>query len=203
MGPERRSHIISENEKKITAFHEAGHALCAHLLPGTDPVQKVSIISRGRAAGYTLKVPIEDRMFQSYTEFVNELVVLLGGTTAERVIFGEATTGSSNDLEKATEIARNLITRYGMNEKLGPRTFGKAEDLIFLGKSIHESRDYSEHFAEIIDQEIEKLIKEALKRATELLMENKDSLGKITNELLEKETIEAAEFIKLVGPKKV
>ena len=197
MGPERKSKIVSDKEKKITAYHEAGHALVAHLLPNADPVHKISIISRGRAAGYTMKLPTEDRQFKTKSEFIDELSVLLAGHTAELVIFDELTTGASSDLKRATDIARNLITEYGMSTALGARTFGKKEEMIFLGKEIHERRDYSEKVAEAIDKELSKLIDDAQTTARELIVKHRAQLDKIANALLEKETLEKEEFADL------
>ncbi len=194
LGPERKSHILTEKERKITAYHEAAHALVAHELPNADPVHKVSIISRGRAAGYTLKLPIEDKHLHTKSEFIDDLAVLLAGHTAEKEIFGEVTTGASNDLKQATKLARQLVTEFGMSEKLAPRTFGEREELIFLGKEIHEQRDYSEKIAEIIDQEINHFITEATKTAREIIKRKKEKLEKIVKILLEKETIEKEEF---------
>jgi cell division protease FtsH len=202
LGPERKSHILSEKEKKITAYHEAGHALVAHQLPNVDPVQKISIISRGQAAGYTLKLPEEDRHLHSRSEFINELAVLLAGHTTEKEIFGEVTTGASNDLRTATNLAKEIITEYGMDENLGPRTFGEREELIFLGKEIHKQRDYSEKTAELIDQQISSLITAAKNTAQEIITQKKDLLEKIVTELIKKETIERDDFEKLIGPKR-
>ncbi|MCX6785627.1 MAG: ATP-dependent zinc metalloprotease FtsH [Candidatus Komeilibacteria bacterium] len=197
MGPERRSRIFSEAEKKITAYHEAGHALVAHLLPHADPVHKISIISRGQAAGYTLKLPMEDRHFKSKSEFIDELAVLLAGHVTEQEIFNDLTTGASNDLKRATELARRLITEYGMNETLGPRTFGQKEEMIFLGKEIHERRDYSEKVAEAIDKELSKLILDAQKTAKDLIVKHRAQLDKIAAKLLEQETLEKDQFAAL------
>ena len=197
LGPERKSHILSEAEKKITAYHEAGHALVAHELPHTDPVRKVSIIARGSAAGFTLKLPNEDRKLHTRTQFLEELAVLLAGRLAEDETFGEVTTGAQNDLLEATKLARRLITEYGMSAKLGLRTFGEREELIFLGKELHERRDYSEKTAEDIDQEIHRLIDEAAKTAKKIIVGQKNQLEKIVRELLAKETIESEEFQQL------
>ncbi|MFH1667968.1 MAG: ATP-dependent zinc metalloprotease FtsH [Candidatus Komeilibacteria bacterium] len=194
IGPERKSHILSDKEKRITAYHEAGHALIAHLIPEADPVHKVSIISRGRAAGYTMKLPLEDKHLHSYSDFLAELAVLLGGHTAEKEIFGEVTTGASNDLQRATKLAENLIMQYGMSEKMGPRTFGEHEEMVFLGNEIHKQRDYSEATAEMIDQEVSAMISTAAKTALDLITKHRDSLDKIANQLLEKETIEKDAF---------
>ena len=199
LGPERKSHLLSDKEKKITAYHEAGHAVVSHYLPNTDPVQKISIISRGRAAGYTINLPEYDKKMQSYADFIDEMAVLLGGRMAEKIFFDEITTGASNDLEKATSIARRLITQFGMNKKLGPRTFGKKEELIFLGKEIHERRDYSEKTAEMIDQEISNYIDEAVKKSSQVISDHKEQINKIVQVLLTRETIEKEEFEKLVA----
>jgi len=203
LGPERKSHILSEKEKKITAYHEAGHALIAHELPNVDPVQKVSIISRGQAAGYTLKLPLEDRHLHPKSEFIDELAVLLGGYMAEKITFGEVTTGASNDLRTATQLAKKIITEYGMDEALGPRTFGEREELIFLGKEIREQRDYSEKTAELIDQQISNLISQAQNTAQEILTKKKKYLEKIVKELLKKENLERESFEALFQPKKI
>jgi len=194
LGPERKSHILSKNEKKITAYHEGGHALVAHELGGGEYVHKISIISRGRAGGYTLRLPSEERRLKSRKEFLNDLSVMLGGYTAEEVIFGELTTGASNDLQKATDLAKRIITQYGMSEKFGPITFGHKEELIFLGREIHESRDYSEAIASEIDNEIRKLLTDAHKKAKDILSSNRNKLDKIAEVLIEKETIEKDEF---------
>ncbi|MCX6739638.1 MAG: ATP-dependent zinc metalloprotease FtsH [Candidatus Parcubacteria bacterium] len=194
LGPERKSHILSEKERKITAFHEAGHALVAHELPNVDPVQKISIISRGHAAGYTLKLPLEDKHLHPRSEFIDELAVFLGGFVAEKEIFGEVTTGASNDLQQATKLAKSLITQYGMDDTLGARTFGEREELIFLGKEIHEQRDYSEKTSEMIDHQISALITQAQKTAKDILLKNKVQLEKIVSVLLEKETLERGDF---------
>lgn len=194
LGPERKSHILSAEEKKITAYHEAGHALVAHMLPNADPVQKVSIISRGQAAGYTLKMPDRDKYLHKKAEFIDELAVLVAGFVTEQKIFGDVTTGASNDLKEATRIARGLIMQYGMSEVLGPRTFGKREELIFLGKEITDQRDYSEKVAEQIDGEIKKFLDNAIKTATEIITTHNDKLVAISSALLEKETLEKEAF---------
>ncbi len=199
LGRERKSHILSEKEKKITAYHEAGHALVSHILPHADPVHKVSIISRGRAAGYTINLPDEDKKMRSYSDFIDDMAVLLGGYAAEKTFFDEVTTGASNDLKRVTQMARQIVTQYGMDPKLGPRTFGEKEEMVFLGKEIHERRDYSEKTAEIIDEEISHYIKNALKTAETTIKENKDKMEKIVAHLLEKETIEKEEFNALMA----
>ncbi|OGY90527.1 MAG: cell division protein FtsH [Candidatus Komeilibacteria bacterium RIFCSPLOWO2_01_FULL_52_15] len=199
LGPERRSSIMSEKEKKITAYHEAGHALVAHELPNADPVHKISIISRGRAGGYTLKLPTEDRKYHSRAEFLDDLAVMLAGHVAEKKIFNEVTTGASNDLKKATQLARQIVTQYGMSDELGPRTYGEHEELIFLGREIHERRDYSEKTAEAIDSTIMKLIRNALKTAEDIITRQRERLEKIAQTLLVKETLEKDEFEQLMA----
>jgi cell division protease FtsH len=194
LGPERKSHILSEAEKKITAYHEAGHALLAHELLNTDPVRKVSIIARGNAAGYTLKLPQEDKKLHNKSEFLEELAVMLGGRIAEEETFNEVTTGDQNDLRQATKLARRLISDYGMSEKLGLRTFGKREELVFLGREIHEEKDYSDRTAELIDQEITRFLEEAADLARKIIKDKKEYLDKIANTLITKETLEAEEF---------
>jgi cell division protease FtsH len=201
LGPERKSFVLSENEKKIAAYHEAGHALVTHVLPNTDPVQKVSIISRGGAAGYTLKLPEEEKHFHSKMEFLDDLAVLLAGHATEKNIFGDVTTGATSDLREATKLARKLVTQFGMSESLGPMTFGQKEELIFLGREISEQRDYGEEVASKIDKEVRKFIDQAYKKAEKVILENKDKLEKIYNKLIQDETIEKEEFEKLIGIK--
>lgn len=201
IGPERKSRMLSEKEKKITAYHEAGHALVAHMLPNADPVHKVSIISRGQAGGYTIKLPTEDKHMHAYSEFLDDMAVLLGGYTTEKLIFGEVTTGATSDLKRATDLAKDLIMQYGMSKRLGPRTFGEREELIFLGKEISEQRDYSEKLAEKIDEEVAEYIDDAYKGAMNILTKNKEQLERVASELLEKEVLEREEFEKIVGEK--
>jgi len=187
LGPERKSHILSEKEKKITAYHEAGHALVSHMLPNTDPVRKISIISRGRAAGYTLKLPETDKYMTARQEIVEELSVLLAGYVAEKVVFGD--------------ITKNIITQFGMSEKLGPRTYGERHEMIFLGREITEQRDYSEKIAEQIDIEISKTIANAQNKAHEILTKERTMLDTIANLLLEKETLDREQFEALFAKK--
>ena len=201
LGPEKRSHIITDKEKKITAYHEAGHALISHLIPEAARVQKVSIIARGRAGGYTLSLPEEDRSLRNLTEFKAILATLLGGYETEKLVFGDITTGASSDLSKVTQLAKKLVTDYGMGEKFVPRTFGHKESMIFLGKDIAEHRNYSEKTAEKIDDAINKLIEDAAKITRKILSDNRDKLDKIANELLKKETIERDAFEELIGKK--
>ncbi|MEN9558173.1 MAG: hypothetical protein RL141_542 [Candidatus Parcubacteria bacterium] len=194
LGPERKSHLMKEDERKVTATHEAGHAIVAHALPHTDPVQKVSIISRGKAAGYTLKMPVEDRSMRTRQEYAEEIAVMLGGYAAELHFFGDITTGASSDMRQATAVARNMVTQWGMSDLLGPRVYGAREDMIFLGREIHENRDYSEKVAETIDQEINRLIKEGLECAQRLLKAHTPAIDRIVAKLLEQETLEREEF---------
>ncbi len=193
-GPERRSRVISEHEKEVTAYHEAGHALVAHVLPEADPVAKVTIVARGQAGGYTKTVPEEDRNLVTSDQLEARLAMAMGGRAAEELIFGEVTTGASNDLEQATNIARTMVTRLGMSKKLGPRTFGKREEMVFLGREISEQRDYSDSIAEQIDDEVQSLIVGAYDTATRLLNEYRPNLERISKHLLENETIEGENF---------
>ncbi|PIR69684.1 MAG: cell division protein FtsH [Candidatus Niyogibacteria bacterium CG10_big_fil_rev_8_21_14_0_10_46_36] len=200
LGPERKSKIISQEEKKITAYHEAGHALVAAVLPEADPVHKVTIISRGRAGGYTLKLPSQDRRLVTKTHFMGELAVALGGYAAEKIVFQELTTGASNDLRTATDIARSLVTRYGMSDKLGPVVFGGKEESIFLGKEfgMHHERDYSEEIAGAIDKEVSSFIKRGLTQAQTIIKKYRTVLDAIAHKLIEQESLEREEFNKLV-----
>ena len=198
LGPERRSKAINKKEKEIIAYHEAGHALIGSVLPNADPIQKVSIIARGQAGGYTLSAPTEDKSLHSRAYFIDELATLLGGHVSEQMFIGDVTTGPSNDLQRATHIARAMVTRYGMST-LGPRTFGKKEEMVFLGREISEERDYSDRTAEAIDAEVSRYISDAYKTAEKILTDKGDILKKIVAELLEKETIERDEFNKIVG----
>ncbi|MBS4016266.1 MAG: cell division protein FtsH, partial [Candidatus Latescibacteria bacterium] len=197
LGPERKSHILSEKEKKIVAYHEAGHALVAHFLPNCDPVHKVSIIARGQAAGYTIKMPEKEKYLKFKSEFLDNLAALLSGYAAEKEIFNEVTTGASNDLKEATNLAKKLATQFGMSDLLGPRTFGKNNELVFLGKEITQEKDYSEKIAQLIDEEVSKFINFAYQKATEVIKDKKDYLEKIAKTLLVKETLEKNEFLKL------
>lgn len=194
LGPERKSRVLSEHDKNVTAYHEAGHALVAHEVPGGDPVRKVSIISRGQAGGYTLKMPTEDRRMHTKKEFLNELAILLAGNAAEREVFKDVTTGASNDLKQATKLASRLVMQFGMSDVLGPRTFGEHEELIFLGKEIHERRDYSEKVAQTIDKEVSKFIDGAYEVAQKIIKQKRPVLEAIVERLLKKETLEREEF---------
>ncbi len=198
LGPERKSYMLSAEEKKITAYHEAGHALVSAFCPGADPVQKISIIARGRAAGYTLKLPEEDRHLKTKTQFLADLASLMGGYAAEQLIFKDITTGASNDIREATNLVKALVTKYGMSEKIGPITYGKMEEMVFLGKEIAIEKDYSEKIAAEIDTEIKKIISEAFARAKKIITEEKEKLDKIAELLIKQETIEKEEFEKII-----
>ncbi len=189
MGAERRSMIITEKEKEVTAYHEAGHALVAYLLPDTDPIHKVTIIPRGRALGLTMQLPIDEKYTHSKGYLKNSISILFGGRIAEKIIFDEITTGAGNDLERATELARKMVCEWGMSDELGPLTYGKKEEQIFLGREIAKHRDFSEETARQIDMAVKEIILEASDKVTELLENHKDILKRMADELLEKETI--------------
>lgn len=204
LGPERKSHMLSEKEREITAYHEAGHALIAHTLPDSDPVHKISIISRGRAAGYMLKLPIEDRSMRRRNELFADLATALGGYAVEVECFGwnQLSTGPSEDLRNVTDIARRMVMDYGMSKKLGPRSYGQGEEMVFLGKEMHRQRDFSNDTAQIIDDEIRLLVEEAKKTAVDIIKERREDLEIIVKELLKHETIEKERFEELLGGKK-
>jgi cell division protease FtsH len=203
LGPERKSHILSNKEKEIAAYHEAGHAVVASFIPESEPIRKVSIVARGRAAGYTLKLPSREKYLKTKSNFLGELATLLGGYSAEKLVFKEITTGASSDLEKASNLARKLVKEYGMSKKLGPVAFGEKEELVFLGKDIGEQRNYSEKIASQIDQEVSLLINDAQKSAARILKKKRKLLTKVADVLIEKETIEREEFEKMIKVKKV
>lgn len=198
MGPERRSRVISDKEKRLTAYHEGGHTLVGMLLDNTDPVHKVTIIPRGRAGGYTLSLPKEDRYYATRSEMLDELKVLLGGRVAEALVLKEISSGASNDLQRATSLARQMICEYGMSPELGPMTFGHRQDQVFLGRDIGRDKDYSEEVAAKIDKEIRKFIDEAYQKTESLLNENMDKLHLIADELIERETLEGEEIDQLM-----
>jgi len=202
-GTKKTSRIISDFEKKIVAFHEAGHALVGYLLPHTDPVHKVSIIPRGRAGGYTLMLPEEDRYYMTRSELLDRVSTLLAGRVAEKLVFNEISTGAQNDLERATSIVRQMIMEYGMSEVLGPITLGKKHDQVFLGRDLARDRDFSEEIAKAIDQEIRRIIDMCYQRAQEILETNRDKLEVIAEELLRKETLDAKEIEALVKGEKL
>lgn len=198
MGPERRSRVISDKEKRLTAYHEGGHTLVGMLLDNTDPVHKVTIIPRGRAGGYTLSLPKEDRYYATRSEMLDELKVLLGGRVAEALVLKEISSGASNDLQRATSLARQMICEYGMSGELGPMTFGHRQDQVFLGRDIGRDKDYSEEVAAKIDKEIRKFIDEAYQKTESVLNENMDKLHLIANALIERETLEGEEIDQLM-----
>ncbi|MFQ5878565.1 MAG: ATP-dependent zinc metalloprotease FtsH [Dehalococcoidia bacterium] len=196
-GPERKSRVISPKEKEIIAYHESGHALVAHLSPNADPVHKITIVPRGMAGGYTRFLPAEDRYLGTLSQFKDMLASSLGGLVAEEVVFSEKTTGPQDDLERATKLARQMVTRWGMSERLGPRTFGRREEMVFLGKEIAEQRDYSEKVAEEIDEEVRAIIDEAYEKARTILAENRAKLEQVARCLMEQETLEGEALLAL------
>jgi cell division protease FtsH len=197
MGPERRSRLMSEQEKRLTAYHEAGHAVVGHVLEHCEPVLKVTIIPRGRAGGYTMMMG-EDEWYIPRSKIVDEIAMALGGRVAEEIVFDEVTTGALSDLEMVTKQARNMVTRYGMSDLLGPMIYGQKEELVFLGREIGEQRDYSEAVAEEIDGEVRRIVSEAHERARVLLIENRDKLDLVAETLLEVETLDRAQFVRLM-----
>ena len=198
LGPEKKHRVISDKEKKMTAYHEAGHAIVGYFLKDCDPVRKISIISRGNAGGYTLNMPTEDRNYKTAAQFKDDLAMTLGGYVVEQIVFGDLSTGPSSDLQKATHIARDMVTRYGMS-KLGPRTFGKQQDLVFLGGEAKESRDYSDKTAEEIDKHVIEIIEEAKKKAEQVVRDKKMEMEKMVEILLRQETIEQEEIVTVLG----
>ncbi|MDD3717470.1 MAG: ATP-dependent zinc metalloprotease FtsH [Actinomycetota bacterium] len=202
-GPERRTRLISDKEKEIIAYHEAGHALVAHTLPNADPVHKISIIPRGQALGYTLTLPMEDKYLVTKGELVDELAMLLGGRVAEEMIFDEITTGDQNDIEKATKLARKMVCEFGMSEKLGPLTLGQKQGEVFLGRDFTTHKDYSDQIAYEIDKEVRRLVDEAYERAAVILKENRDKLDSIARTLIEKETLEKEELLALLEGREI
>ena len=201
MGPERRSRVITQHEKEITAYHESGHALVAHMLPHSDPVHKVSIVARGMAGGWTKTLPTEDRMYLSRSQLNNQIATLLGGRAAEELQFGDITTGAQSDLQRATQLARRMVTEFGMSDKLGPRTFGQRQEMVFLGREISEQRDYSDHVAEEIDEEVEGLIQKGFTLAKDILQQNAAKLREMASELIETETLAEQDLKRILGPR--
>jgi cell division protease FtsH len=199
-GPERKSKLMNPREKKIVAYHEVGHAIVTSVLPEANPVQKVSIISRGMAGGFTLSLPVEDQYLESKKMLYSDLATMLGGRAAEEIMFSDITSGASNDLERVTKQARRMVTRLGMSEKLGPMVYGQKEELVFLGREISEQRDYSELVAQTIDEEVHKLVDEAYTTAKDILVQYKDKLVEIAEKLLEVETLSKEEFEALFPP---
>jgi len=201
-GPERKSRVISKKEKSMVAYHESGHALLSLLIPGLDPLHKVSIIPRGTSAlGYTMQLPLEDRYITTKTELISRLIILLGGRVSEELIFNEISTGAHNDLEVSTDIARKMVTKFGMSEKLGSLTYGKRDEQIFLGRDLFEERNYSEETARLIDQEVKSMVDYCYKIAKDKLTEHKEELKKLAEVLLEKEVLDSEEVKKIVGIK--
>ena len=199
-GPERKSRLISEEEKRIVAYHEAGHAVVMNAMPEADPVQKVSIIARGMAAGYTISLPNEDRTLMPRKKLLAEMIGALGGRAAEQLVFDDITSGAANDIERVTQLARSMVTRLGMSEELGPMVYGQKEELIFLGREISEQRDYSEAVAEVIDREVRLLVNDSYEKAKKLLVLYRDKLDEVAGRLLEVETINREEFESIFPP---
>ena len=198
-GPEKKTRLLSEHERKITAYHEMGHALVGHHLPNCDPVHKISIISRGQALGYTISLPAEDKFLTTKSALMDQMAMTLGGRTAEELVFHEVTTGAANDIEKVTQTAKHMVMRYGMSEKLGPRMLGRNHDMPFLGRYMGSEPDYSEEIAREIDDEIRRVIEEAQERAGTVLSEHMDELHKISELLIERETIDKDQFERLLA----
>ena len=199
-GPERKTRVMSESEKKIIAYHEGGHALVAHALPNADPVHKVTILPRGRALGYTMTLPMEDKFLTTRSEMTDQLAMLLGGRTAEELVFHEPTTGAANDIEKATSIARNMVTEYGMSERLGARKFGTGQGEVFLGRDMGHERDYSEDIASAIDDEVRRYIESAHDMAWEILVQYRDVLDDLVLQLMDKETLTKDQVLAVFAP---
>ena len=197
-GPEKKTRLLSEKERLITAYHEMGHALVGHFLEGCDPVHKISVISRGQALGYTISMPSEDTYLTTRSQLRDQLAMTLGGRAAEELVFDEVTTGAANDLEKVTATAKNMSMRYGMSEKLGPRTLGRTHDQPFLGREFSQEPDYSEEIAREIDDEIRRIVEEAHERARSILLERDEALHRISKILVERETIDRAQFLRLL-----
>jgi len=201
-GPEKKSRIMNQKEKELTAFHEAGHALVGHFLPKIDPIHKISIIPRGQAGGYTLALPIEDKHYNTRTELLENVVFMLGGRAAEVVALEEISTGARNDLERSTKTVRRMITEYGMSDQLGYMTFGHGhEEQVFLGRDISRDKNYSEEIAAAIDREIKRIMADSFEKSKQIVIEHRELLDKIANALLEKETIEGDAFVELIGEK--
>jgi cell division protease FtsH len=198
-GPQRRSRVLSQRERELVAFHEAGHALLRKLLPHADPPHKVTIVSRGMALGYVMGMPPEDRYTRTRAELLDEITVAMGGRVAEEIVFGEITTGAENDFEQATDMARKMVTDFGMSEKLGPMSLGKRHGPVFLGRDLVESRNYSEEIAYEIDKEVRRIIDECYTRAKQILEANRDKLEVIARALLEKESLDAEELDRLLA----
>src|SRR3979411_1741398 len=193
-GPEKKTRVMSGKERRITAYHEMGHAIVGHYLPNSDPVHKISVISRGQALGYTISLPTEDKFLTTRAELMDTMAMTLGGRAAEEIIFGEITTGASNDLEKVTATAKQMVMRFGMSEKLGPRVFGHAHSQPFLGREFSTEPDYSDEIAREIDDEVRRIVEEAHVQAQEILTTHRASLTKLSEVLVKRETIEKEQF---------
>jgi cell division protease FtsH len=201
-GPQRKSRVISDKEKRVIAYHEAGHALVGHALPNADPVHKISIIPRGRALGFTLSLPTEDRFLITRSEMIDELAMFLGGRVAEELVFEDPTTGAQDDIDRATKMARQMVTEFGMSAKLGPMALGQKQDQVFLGRDFASHPDYSDHIAFEIDKEIRRLLDESFAEARAILVQYRAVLDKIVDALIEHETVEKELLQKLLEPVK-
>jgi cell division protease FtsH len=199
-GPERKSRLISDDEKRVIAYHEGGHALVGHALPHADPIHKVSIIPRGRALGWTLALPEADKYLVTRSELRDQLAMLMGGRTAEEMIFQDPTTGAQNDIERASQIARSMVTEYGMSDLIGPQQLGHKNGEVFLGRDLGHQPNYSDEVAARIDDEVRKLIDEAHAEALDVLTENRKTLDKLAKALVEKETLDTPEVMAILGP---
>jgi cell division protease FtsH len=199
MGVERKSMVVSDDEKRNTAYHESGHALVARLLPGTDPIHKVTIIPRGRALGLTQQLPIDEKHTYPKKYLLNNIVILLGGRAAEELVLKDFTTGAGSDIERATNLARKMVCEWGMSEVMGPLTYGKKDEQIFLGREFATHKDYSDETAQRIDREITKIVSESYERAKQLLTDHMEALNNVAAELIEKEVLNAAELDAIIG----
>ncbi|MBT5319550.1 MAG: cell division protein FtsH, partial [Chloroflexi bacterium] len=197
-GPARKSRVISKHEKEVTAFHESGHAIVGYFMPHADKVHKISIVARGRMGGYTRYLPDEERTLQTKNQFEAMIATAMGGRVAEQMVFDEVTTGASNDIEKATQIARAMVTQFGMSEKLGPRLFGKREEMVFLGKDLGEHRDYGPRTEELIDEEVDRLLQAGWEHAERIITEQRTHLDDISRFLIEHETIDGKQMVDIV-----
>ncbi|GAG92314.1 unnamed protein product, partial [marine sediment metagenome] len=198
-GPEKKSRIISEEEKRIIAYHESGHAVLSYVLPHTDPIHKMSIISRGRSLGYVITLPEEDRFLKSKRELIDNITQLLGGRVSEEMNFNDITSGAQNDLDRATKITRKMIMEYGMSKRLGPITFKGEEEEVFLGKEIASGPHYSDQIASAIDEEVHNIVMDSYEMARKILLKNKKTLADLANELIEKETLSRDEILKVLS----
>ena len=198
-GPEKKARLLSEKEQRITAYHEMGHALVGHFLENTDPVHKITIVSRGQALGLTISLPTEDRYLKTKTALLEEIAMTIGGRAAEELVFNEVTTGAANDIEKVTATAKSMVMRFGMSEKLGPRVLGRNHDMPFLGRDMGAEPDYSEEVAREIDDEVRRIIEDGHEVATPVLREHIDDLHRISQILIERETIDTDQFERLLA----